>query len=60
MKKAFISYRRSDSPGYVRALYERLTQHFGRSQIFMDVDDIQLGRDFVDILDNNLKGCAVM
>ena len=60
MKNAFISYRRQDSPGYVRALYDRLVHHFGAKQVFMDVDDIQLGSDFVSVLDNNLKGCAVM
>ena len=60
MKKVFISYRRQDSPGYVRALYDRLVQHFSSIQVFMDVDDIQLGSDFVSVLDVNLKGCAVM
>ncbi len=60
MKKAFISYRRSDSPGYVRALYDRLVQHFDSRHVFMDVDDIQLGFDFVTVLDKNLKDCAVM
>lgn len=60
MKNAFISYRRQDSPGYVRALYDRLVHHFGSNKVFMDVDDIQLGSDFVNVLDNNLKGCAVM
>lgn len=60
MKKAFISYRRQESEGYVRALYDRLSQHFGEQYIFMDVDDIKLGLDFVDVLDSNLKDCAVL
>ena len=43
METAFISYRRQDSAGYSRALYNELAQHFDAAQIFMDVDDIPLG-----------------
>lgn len=60
MEKVFISYRRQDSAGYVRALYNELSQHFGAEQIFMDVDDIPLGTDFVQILNRNLQDCRVM
>ncbi|MEZ5538032.1 MAG: TIR domain-containing protein [Thiolinea sp.] len=60
MGKVFISYRRQDSAGYVRALYNELAQYFGQEQIFMDVDDIPLGTDFVNILNNNLKDCTMM
>ena len=60
MKKAFISYRRQDSAGHVRALHDRLVAHFDPGQIFMDVDDIALGTDFVQELDKNLQGCTVM
>ena len=60
MKKAFISYRRQDSPGHVRALHDRLQQHFHPDQIFMDVEDIPLGTDFVTELDKNLQDCVAM
>ncbi|MEZ5450084.1 MAG: toll/interleukin-1 receptor domain-containing protein [Thiolinea sp.] len=60
MKKAFISYRRQDSAGYVRAMHDRLIRHFSPEQIFMDVDDIALGTDFVQELNENLQGCTVM
>ena len=45
----FISYRREDSAGYARALYNKLREHFGERHIFMDVDAIAPGLDFVDI-----------
>ncbi len=60
MKKAFISYRRQDSPGHVRAVHDRLRQHFHPDQVFMDVEDIPLGTDFVTVLDKNLRDCVVM
>nr|CAA6829017.1 MAG: Unknown protein [uncultured Thiotrichaceae bacterium] len=60
MEKAFISYRRQDSAGYSRALYNELAQYFDDEQIFMDVDDIPLGTDFVQILNRNLQDCKVM
>ena len=60
METAFISYRRQDSAGYSRALYNELAQHFDAAQIFMDVDDIPLGTDFVQILKRNLQDCKVM
>ncbi|MGB1254346.1 MAG: TIR domain-containing protein [Thiolinea sp.] len=60
MKKAFISYRRQDSAGHVRAIHDRLRQHFHPDQIFMDVEDIPLGTDFVTVLDSNLQDCVIM
>lgn len=60
METAFISYRRQDSAGYSRALYNELSRYFDAEQIFMDVDDIPLGTDFVQILNRNLQDCKVM
>ncbi|MCI0436776.1 MAG: toll/interleukin-1 receptor domain-containing protein [Gemmatimonadetes bacterium] len=41
-----MSYRRADSAGYVRAVYERLAQRVGRDRVFLDVDAIEGGRDY--------------
>jgi len=60
VKKAFISYRRQDTEGYAHSLHDRLRINFNSQQIFMDVDDIKPGDDFVEILKNNLKDCAVL
>src|SRR5262245_51704291 len=47
MSKVFISYRREDAAGYAQAIYGRLERHLRRDQIFMDVDTIEPGVDFV-------------
>ena len=56
----FISYRREDSSGYARGLYAELVNHLGRDHVFMDVDTIELGRDFVESIDNAIGSCAVV
>lgn len=56
----FISYRRSDDPGFAGRLYDRLEAKLGRSRVFMDVDSIELGVDFVDELDKALARCTAL
>ena len=60
MKKAFISYRRQETEGQAQSLCLRLKIRFSNEQIFMDVDDIKPTQDFVEVLKNNLKSCAVL
>ncbi len=59
MSRIFINYRRQDSEGYVGRLYDHLVQHFGRDDIFMDVDSIAPGKDFVQALDDAVADCDV-
>ena len=47
----FISYRREDSRGAAGRIYDRLERYFGHDRIFMDVDTIQPGMDFVDAIE---------
>ena len=56
----FISYRRDDSAGYVRALYDRLIEHFAEEQVFMDVDDIDPGLPFDEAIKHALDQCKVL
>lgn len=57
MKKSiFISYRRDDSAGHTRALATRLQQRFGENRVFLDVDDIRSGENFIDKIEQ--AGCA--
>src|SRR6185295_3762066 len=44
--KIFISYRREDSLDATDRMYERLREHFGVENVFMDVDTIPPGTDF--------------
>src|SRR5690606_32039726 len=41
-----LSYRRADSPGFARALRERLVRELGADRIFLDVETIEAGEDF--------------
>jgi len=56
----FISYRREDSEGQARALFQDLVARLGRDSVFMDVDSIGLGRDFRQVLQERLATCDVM
>ena len=55
----FISYRRDDSAGYARALYDRLVQHFSKERVFMDVDAIEPGLPFDEAIKRALDQCEV-
>ena len=60
MGSVFISYRREDSQGEARALFQDLVARLGRDAVFMDVDSIALGRDFRDVLQDRLATCDLM
>jgi PDZ domain/TIR domain len=55
----FINYRRDDSMGMAGRLYDRLAQAFGQENLFMDVDHIPAGVDFVNHLNNQVAACDV-
>jgi len=56
----FINYRRDETAGEARALYNDLAELIGADRVFMDVDDIALGRDFRQVLQERLTDCEVM
>lgn len=56
----FISYRRDDSAGYARALYEALGARFGAERVFMDVDDLRGGQAFADEIRHAVGGAQVL
>jgi hypothetical protein len=45
-----ICYRRGDSAGSAGRLYDNLCHHFGKSKVFMDVDAIPAGAEFVEYI----------
>src|SRR5262245_347210 len=57
--KIFINYRRDDSIGTAGRLHDRLVQAFGRDKLFMDVDHIPAGEDFVGYLNAQVASCDV-
>jgi formylglycine-generating enzyme required for sulfatase activity len=60
MKKIFISYRRDDSKWQAHRIYEALRRVVPGEHLFMDIDSIPPGADFVDILEGWVGACDVM
>jgi len=58
--RIFVSYRRDDSSGWVQGLHDRLAEHFGAQVVFMDLNDIAPGTDFVSTLNRSLKETRVV
>jgi WD40 repeat protein len=58
--RIFISYRREETAYPAGWLYERLVEHFGQGQVFKDVDSIELGDDFVEVITAAVAGCDVL
>jgi hypothetical protein len=50
VKTIFISYRRSDSGDVVARIRERLGERFGAENIFRDLDSMELGARFRDVI----------
>jgi tetratricopeptide (TPR) repeat protein len=58
--KIFINYRRQDSIDIAGRLHDRLTQAFEQKNLFMDVDNIPAGVDFVAYLNSQVTACDVI
>ena len=57
----FISYRRGDDPGSTGRLFERLqVEGFSSDQLFMDIDSIAPGIDFLRELHRQVEQSDVM
>jgi hypothetical protein len=50
MSGIFISYRREDSSGYAGRLFDILSIHFGKENIYMDLDTIKGGDNFATVI----------
>lgn len=62
MPKIFISYRREDSQWPVDRIHQALKPHVGdpKADIFVDVDNIPVGVDWVAYLDSKVAQCDVL
>jgi len=58
--KIFINYRRGDDPGHTGRLFDRLQDVFEPGQLFLDVDNIAPGLDFVRVLNERVAECDVV
>lgn len=60
MSRIVISYRREDSAPYAGRSYDRLAADIGDDHVFMDIDTIPLGADFVDVIEAALSQADVL
>ncbi|HEY6346879.1 MAG TPA: SUMF1/EgtB/PvdO family nonheme iron enzyme [Bryobacteraceae bacterium] len=61
MAGIFISYRREETIAYAGRLYDRLHAHFGaQHQVFMDLDTLQPGDDFIETLRQTVASCQAL
>ncbi|HZM94425.1 MAG TPA: toll/interleukin-1 receptor domain-containing protein [Vicinamibacterales bacterium] len=58
--RIFISYRRDDAAGDAGRLADHLIRRFGRNQVFLDIDTIDPGTDFVRVLHKSLQETAAV
>ena len=58
--RIFISYRRDETAYAAGWLYDRLADHYGGGQVFKDVDSIELGDDFVEVINGAVGSCDVL
>lgn len=60
MPKLAISYRRSDSSAIAGRIFDRLTAHYGKQSVFMDIDHIPIGTDFRTHIQETLQRTDVL
>jgi hypothetical protein len=58
--RIFVSYRREETAYPAGWLYDRLADRFGGDQVFKDVDSIELGDDFVEVITRAVGACDVL
>jgi len=58
--RVFVSYRRDDAAGDAGRLADYLQRRFGAAQVFLDIETIEPGADFVRVLQQSLQQTAVM
>jgi uncharacterized protein YecT (DUF1311 family) len=58
--KIFISYRRGDDPGSAGRLLDALKAAFDVDQLFIDVDNIEPGLDFVEVIQERIAQSQIL
>jgi hypothetical protein len=60
MPGVFICYRREDASPYAGRLYDHLSARFGAQRVFMDLDTIRPGDDFVQVISARVAACDAL
>jgi len=56
----FLSYRHQDAAPYARLLQSQLRERFPGVRVFMDLDSIEAGLDFAEVIGEAVDSCAVL
>jgi hypothetical protein len=56
----FLSYRRDDASAYALLLFHSLSARYGDKNVFMDIDSLVPGTDFVEAINETLERCDVL
>jgi TIR domain/WD domain, G-beta repeat len=56
----FLSYRRQDAAPYARLLQYQLSERFPDAHVFMDLDSIEAGLDFAEVIRDAVDSSSVM
>jgi TIR domain len=60
LRGVFLSYRREDAAPYARLLQHELRERFPDDQVFMDLDSIEPGQDFSEVIRQAVGSSAVL
>jgi hypothetical protein len=52
-----LNYRREDTAGHAGRLYDALARRFGEECVFMDIDAIEPGADFTQVIETAVGSC---
>ena len=58
--RVFLSYRREDAGYPAGWLFDQLAARLGTDRVFKDVDSIEPGDDFAEVITEAVKSCAVL
>jgi serine/threonine protein kinase len=58
--KIFLCYRRQDTQGFARGLYQSLVGEYGHEQVFRDIDSTPAGVRFSTWIESRVSQCNVM
>src|SRR5262249_38026771 len=58
--KVFINYRRDEDAGIAGRLYDHLSKEFDQQNVFMDVDSIRPGFDYIKQPDDQVAKCCIL
>jgi dipeptidyl aminopeptidase/acylaminoacyl peptidase len=55
--RVVLNYRRDDTAGHAGRLYESLAKRFGAKRVFMDIDKIEPGTPFPQVIERAVGSC---